>query len=117
MAQLSKSKIKGGDISDEESGPKPAKIRNIESPGLNGMENSSSSKPLPIFKDLRVKVERLSTEGRSDMQSTSGEVEDKPKTSTSRTNSEERKSTPGSRKTSEERQVRKNSMGRLAFAS
>ncbi|XP_015509408.1 zinc finger MYND domain-containing protein 11 isoform X1 [Neodiprion lecontei] len=105
LAQLAKSETKDAELSDDENGVKPAKIRHIESPGLNSSKNSTSSKSMTIFKDLRVKVERLSTEGRSDMQSTSGELEEKLKKSTSRTASEERKATPGSRKTSEERQV------------
>ncbi|XP_048512757.1 zinc finger MYND domain-containing protein 11 isoform X3 [Athalia rosae] len=105
LAQLGKSQTKDSEVSEDDNGLKPAKIRNVESPGINGSKNSNTSKSLPIFKDLRVKVERLTEESRGDMESTSAEVEDKPKTSTSRTTGEQQKTTPESRKTSEERQV------------
>lgn len=111
LAQLGKSGSRVADIYDSENGPKPPKIRNInKSSGLNGSKNSKTS---TILKDLRVNVERLSNDTRLDMQSTSGDGDDKSKTSTSRTMSEERKGSPGSRKTSEERQVRGASTRRL----
>ncbi|XP_060813499.1 zinc finger MYND domain-containing protein 11 isoform X1 [Bombus pascuorum] len=54
------------DIDDDSEGPKPTKIRNIESSGSkNTAGNPNPAKQL--FKDLRVKVERLSSDGHNDI--------------------------------------------------
>ncbi|XP_015592292.1 zinc finger MYND domain-containing protein 11 [Cephus cinctus] len=74
---------------DDNDGPKPAKIRNIESPGSKSSP-SSPSVAKQVFKDLRVKVERLSTDGNSEMQSGAEGTNHKEEGSTSRTGSEER---------------------------
>lgn len=74
---------------DDKDGPKPAKIRNIETPGLKSSSNSSGSGK-QIFKDLRVKVERLSSDGHSDIQPGIENTEDKEQVMKSRSGSEER---------------------------
>ncbi|KAG7197154.1 hypothetical protein KM043_007237 [Ampulex compressa] len=54
-----------GSVEDED-GPKPPKIRNIESSSSKSPSNSPNAKQ--VFKDLRVKVERLSSDGHTDAQ-------------------------------------------------
>lgn len=77
------------DIGDDSEGPKPTKIRNIESTGsTNSTDNPNPTKQL--FKDLRVKVERLSSDGHSDVPPTQDGAEDNERSSMRNAKSEER---------------------------
>lgn len=77
------------DVSDDNEGPKPTKIRNIQSSGSKSTAiNSNPAKQL--FKDLRVKVERLSSDGHSDAPPSQEEKENEDKTSVCKAGSEER---------------------------
>ena len=75
------------DIFEEKSGMKNVKIRKIDKLNTGGSPNSSLKKPL--LKDLRVSVQRLSTEGNSD-QLEKVEKEEKEDSSMKRAKSEER---------------------------
>ncbi|KAK0167362.1 hypothetical protein PV327_004769 [Microctonus hyperodae] len=54
--------------SDNNDGPKPAKIRNVKSAGSKVALSNGVSPVKQIIKDLRVKVERLTTDGNSETQ-------------------------------------------------
>lgn len=77
------------DVSDDNEGPKPTKIRNIESSGSKSTANNSSPAK-QLFKDLRVKVVRLSSDGHNDVPPTHEGKENEDKTSASKAGSEER---------------------------
>ncbi|XP_078052644.1 zinc finger MYND domain-containing protein 11 isoform X2 [Augochlora pura] len=64
LQKLGKS-VEDLDIAEDNDGPKPTKIRNISSSSKFTANNPNSSKQL--FKDLRVKVERLSSDGHSEL--------------------------------------------------
>lgn len=77
------------DISDDNEGPKPSKIRNIES---SGSKNTTGS-PNPtkqLFKDLRVKVERLSSDSHNDIPPNQEGTEHNDRSPKSKARSEER---------------------------
>lgn len=74
---------------DENDGPKPTKIRNIESTGSKET-SSSSNLTKPLFKDLRVKVERLNTEEHKDTQPAQEVGNNKEESSNTKAGSEER---------------------------
>lgn len=88
MLQKLGKNIEDLDISDDNEGPKPTKIRNISSGSKNTANNSNPA--IQLFKDLRVKVERLSSDGHSDLPSTQEEKENEDKSSVSKAGSEER---------------------------
>lgn len=75
------------DIDNDSEGPKPTKIRNIESHSKNSTNSSNSAKQL--LKDLRVKVERLSSDNHNDILPTQ-EATDNNERSTNKAKSEER---------------------------
>ncbi|XP_076621984.1 zinc finger MYND domain-containing protein 11 isoform X2 [Colletes latitarsis] len=76
------------DISDDNEGPKPTKIRNISSDSKNTANNSNPA--IQVFKDLRVKVERLSSDGHSGLPSIQEEKENEDKSAINKAGSEER---------------------------
>ncbi|XP_043255972.1 zinc finger MYND domain-containing protein 11 isoform X2 [Colletes gigas] len=76
------------DISDDNEGPKPTKIRNISSDSKNTANNSNPA--IQVFKDLRVKVERLSSDGHSGLPSIQEEKDNEDKSAVSKAGSEER---------------------------
>lgn len=78
------------DDNDDNDGPKPKKIRNIESSSSKNTSNSSDPAK-QLVKDLRVKVERLSSDGgHTETQSAQQETENKDQSSSSKAGSEER---------------------------
>ncbi|XP_076388066.1 zinc finger MYND domain-containing protein 11 isoform X2 [Megachile rotundata] len=79
--------IKDLDISDDNEGPKPTKIRNVESVSKNSTNSFNPAKQL--FKDLRVKVERLSSDSHNDIIATQETVDNNDR-STIKAKSEER---------------------------
>ncbi|KZC03913.1 Zinc finger MYND domain-containing protein 11, partial [Dufourea novaeangliae] len=76
------------DIDDDNEGPKPTKIRNISSGSKVTANNSNPAKQL--FKDLRVKVERLSSDGHSELPPSQEVKANEDKSSVSKAESEER---------------------------
>ncbi|XP_076249207.1 zinc finger MYND domain-containing protein 11 isoform X2 [Calliopsis andreniformis] len=76
------------DISDDCEGPKP-KIRNIQSTGSKSTANNSNPAK-QLFKDLRVKVVRLSSDGHNDVPPTQDGKDNEEKSSVSKAGSEER---------------------------
>lgn len=75
------------DLGDDNDAPK-AKIRHVES---SGSRNTDSSPSKQVLKDLRVKVERLSSDGHNDAPPSQGETEDSERSpKNSKAKSEER---------------------------
>lgn len=62
LAKIGKKKENINTTESDDDGPTPAKVRNQESSSLKGATHSSNL-PKQLMKDLRVKVERLSSEG------------------------------------------------------
>ncbi|XP_032674014.1 zinc finger MYND domain-containing protein 11 isoform X2 [Odontomachus brunneus] len=62
LAKMGKKKEDINTTEDDDDGPTPAKIRNQESSSSKGASHSSNL-PKQLMKDLRVKVERLSSDG------------------------------------------------------
>lgn len=90
LQKLGKGRPSLCDLDDKE-GPRPAKMRNVESASSKQTANGSTCPTKTVFKDLRVKVERLSSDGLTDMQSSQeGNQTDKGQSSGSRSTSEER---------------------------
>lgn len=73
---------------DDDDGPTPAKIRNQESSSSKGASHSSNL-PKQLMKDLRVKVERLSSEGH-EMQTANDAADNKDNVSKSNDANEDR---------------------------
>ncbi|XP_043285659.1 zinc finger MYND domain-containing protein 11 isoform X2 [Venturia canescens] len=95
LQKLGKGRLASRDVEDQD-GPRPAKIRNVESSNSATTSNGSKSPVKPVFKDLRVKVERLSSDGITEMQSSQ---------ESNVLSKKESGETSESRETSEERQV------------
>ncbi|EFN80838.1 Zinc finger MYND domain-containing protein 11 [Harpegnathos saltator] len=64
------------DDDDDDDGPSPAKIRNQESSSSKGASHSSNV-PKQLMKDLRVKVERLSSDGHPETQNANDAADNK----------------------------------------
>ena len=75
------------DLNIDDEGPKPTKIRNIES---SGSKNTTGSPGKQLFKDLRVKVERLSSDGHNDVPPNQEETVHNENSSKTKAKSEER---------------------------
>lgn len=75
MAKLGK-KEEINNTEDDDDGPTPAKIRNQESSSSKGASHSSSL-PKQLMKDLRVKVERLSSDGLAETQTANDAADNK----------------------------------------
>ncbi|XP_076646434.1 zinc finger MYND domain-containing protein 11 isoform X1 [Halictus rubicundus] len=87
LQKLGKS-VENLDIDDDNDGPKPTKIRNMSSGSKFTANNSNSAKQL--FKDLRVKVERLSSDGHGELLPSQETKETEEKSSVSKDEGEER---------------------------
>ncbi|XP_053975483.1 zinc finger MYND domain-containing protein 11 isoform X2 [Hylaeus anthracinus] len=87
LLQKSGKIIEDLDVGDDNEGPKPTKIRNISSGSKSTANNSNPA--IQLIKDLRVKVERLSSDGHIDLPTTE-EKENEDKSSISKDGSEER---------------------------
>ncbi|XP_076297021.1 zinc finger MYND domain-containing protein 11 isoform X2 [Lasioglossum baleicum] len=87
LQKLGKS-IEDLDIDDDIDGPKPTKIRNMSSGSKFTANNSNPAKQL--FKDLRVKVERLSSDGHGELLPSQETKETEEKSSVIKDEGEER---------------------------
>ena len=86
LLKLGKS-IEDLNIDDGGEGPKPTKIRNIES---SSSKNTTGGPSKQLFKDLRVKVERLSSDGHNDVPPNQEETVHNEHSSKTKAKSEER---------------------------
>ncbi|XP_012270991.1 zinc finger MYND domain-containing protein 11 [Orussus abietinus] len=75
------------DIDEDSDGPKPAKIRALDPSGSSTRKSNSVKQ---VIKDLRVKVERLSSDGYVETRSNTEENTERDRSSESRVGSEER---------------------------
>ncbi|XP_076376972.1 zinc finger MYND domain-containing protein 11 isoform X3 [Megalopta genalis] len=87
LQKLGKS-VEDLDIGDDNDGPKPTKIRNMSSGSKFTANNPNSAKQL--FKDLRVKVERLSSDGHNELPPSQEIKETEDKSLVSKDENEER---------------------------
>lgn len=85
LQKLGKIKEEFNDIEDTD-GPTPAKVRNQES----SSSKAASNMPKQLIKDLRVKVERLSSDGHVEMQATNDTIDNKEDVTKNNTENEER---------------------------
>ncbi|XP_014477105.1 PREDICTED: zinc finger MYND domain-containing protein 11 isoform X2 [Dinoponera quadriceps] len=89
LAKLGKKKEEINTEDDDDDGPTPAKMRNQESSGSKGGSHSSNL-PKQLIKDLRVKVERLSSDGHPEMQPANDAADNKDNASKSNGSNEDR---------------------------
>lgn len=89
MQKLAKDKEDLNIIEDDD-GPTPAKIRNLESSSSKNTTSHNSNSPKQLIKDLRVKVERLSSDGHVEAQTANDAVDNKEDISKINTENEER---------------------------